>query len=187
MIIRLLNRCGFTLWLLAAASSSWAATTRIELPSGDVYEGEIRDGQRTGYGVYSWQNGQRYEGGFDAGRRSGLGIFTLRDGTTFRGEFLEDRLQGHAVRQATDGSRELQIWDAGKLASQWPLREMPDCRLLLNGQPWMFIGGDCINGLAHGVGLAARLDGAAVIPEGRFIVGRLVEGDIRSLVPVPRP
>lgn len=175
---------GWIALCLVALRPAWGATERLELPNGDVYEGEIRDGQRTGYGVYSWRDGQRYEGGFDAGRRTGLGTFTLRDGTVFRGEFLDDRLQGHVVRQAPDGSRELQLWDAGKLVSQWPLREMPDCRLTLNGQPWMFVGGDCINGLAHGVGLAARLDGAAVIPDGRFIVGRLVEGEVRSLVPV---
>jgi hypothetical protein len=45
----------------------------------------------------------------------------------------------------------------------------------------MFESSDCVNGLAHGRGLAARLDGMEIIIDGRVVLGRLIEGEIESL------
>ena len=45
----------------------------------------------------------------------------------------------------------------------------------------MFRGPDCINGLAHGRGPAVSLDGQLYIPEARFVLGHLVDGDIQQM------
>ena len=40
----------------------------------------------------------------------------------------------------------------------------------------MFDSDSCINGLAHGRGLAVSLDGDYIVIDGHFVLGRLVEG-----------
>jgi hypothetical protein len=163
------------------ALSAFADVRRVELPNGDIYEGEVEGGQRTGTGTYLWRNGNRYEGEFVDGAREGLGTYYWRDGTIYQGEFSGDRMNGFGVKRLPDGHRELQRWQAGELLDSRPLREIPHCRLVLNGRNWMFESDECINGLAHGRGLAASLDGEAVVPDGRFVLGRLVEGDVHLL------
>ncbi len=45
----------------------------------------------------------------------------------------------------------------------------------------MFVSSECINGLAHGIGMAVTLDGDHIVPNGRFVLGRLVEGEVLTL------
>ena len=52
-------------------------------PSGARYEGEWRDGKRTGRGTYSWSSGARYEGEWRDGKQSGRGTFTFPDGDRY--------------------------------------------------------------------------------------------------------
>jgi hypothetical protein len=47
----------------------------------------------------------------------------------------------------------------------------------------MFEAPSCINGLAHGTGSAASLDGERIVVDGRFVLGHLVEGEIQVLDP----
>ena len=54
-------------------------------------------------------------------------------------------------------------------------------RLVIDGRPWMFESHDCVNGLAHGRGLAVSIDGDGVAPEARCVLGKLVEGRVRPL------
>ena len=212
---------------LLSGMPALANTSRVELPNGDVYEGEIRNETRTGVGTYLWRNGHRYtgefldnrmhgqgtyfwpdgrtytgrfledrregpgtmqwpngnryEGDFVDGARAGLGTYHWRDGTVYRGEFAGDRMHGYGVKQLPDGDRELQQWREGELIDSRPLREVLNCRLVIDGRPWMFESSECINGLAHGQGLAASLDGDGVVPDGRFVLGRMVEGKVRPL------
>jgi len=223
---RRLARLALVLYL-SSGPAAVAEARRIELPNGDVYDGEVEQDARTGQGTYLWRdghrytgefvnnrmqgqgtyfwpdgrtysgdfvedrregrgtmvwpNGNRYAGEFVNGARSGLGTYYWRDGTVYQGEFAADRMQGYGVKHLPDGHRELQRWDEGALVDSRPLREVLHCRLDLQGRPWMFESSECINGLAHGRGLAASLDGEAVVPEGRFVIGRLVEGEIRPL------
>ena len=48
----------------------------------------------------------------------------------------------------------------------------------------MFNSEACVNGLAHGIGLAASLDGGMIIADGRFVLGRVVAGELTRL-PTP--
>ena len=40
----------------------------------------------------------------------------------------------------------------------------------------MFESAECVNGLAHGNGLAASVDGREIVRDGRYVLGRLIDG-----------
>ena len=63
-----------------------------------------------------------------------------------------------------------------------PVAANPRCALVLEGEPWMFASGDCINGRAHGAGMAVRLDGQAYVDNGRFVLGNMVAGEMHWLI-----
>lgn len=150
--------------------------------SGNVtYTGTLQDGLRHGLGVMSWPDGRRYDGAFRLNHRHGFGIYQSANGATFRGFFEADARHGDGVFEDRQGVMEFQRWNQDELVSSRPLAAVERCKLEINNQPWMFEQDDCINGFAHGTGLAVRLDGLAYINTGRFVVGHLVDGVIISL------
>ena len=42
---------------------------------GNKYEGDFVNGIRTGKGIYTWPNGYKYEGDFINGIRTGMGMY----------------------------------------------------------------------------------------------------------------
>jgi hypothetical protein len=150
-------------------------------PDGRTFTGRFQDGVKTGKGVFEWPNGNRYEGLFSADAREGLGVFSARDGTTYRGQFAADKMHGYVVKEQPDGPLEIQQWNGGALQFTRPLAADPRCVLEIGVEAWMFESPDCINGLAHGSGLAVSLDGQQIVIGGRFVLGRLITGDIESL------
>ena len=154
---------------------------------GRVYTGDFVDGQRQGFGELAWRNGNRYRGGFSADRRHGVGHLAWRDGTHYRGWFAFDRQDGPGVKDPPEGERLFQIWDDGELVSAHSVAAVARCALRIDEEPWMYEGDECINGLAHGDGRAVRLDGLAYVLDGRFVLGRLVRGEVHSLVVAAPP
>ena len=108
-------------------------------------------------------------------------MFFWRDGTIYRGQFADDKMHGYGVKQRPDGAFELQNWHAGALGISKPLVAQENCRLTMDERGWMFNGDACVNGLAHGIGLAASLDGQLLVVNGRFVLGRMVDGDVQHL------
>lgn len=152
-------------------------------PDGRSFEGQFKAGMKSGYGVLiSARNGNRYEGTFEQDVRSGLGVFQSRDGTVYRGQFADDKMHGYVVKQSPENKLDLQKWQQGELELTIPLVASERCRLVIDGAPWMFESDECINGLAHGRGLAASLDGRRIIEDGRIVLGRLIEGEFERLV-----
>ena len=155
-------------------------TGRFFWPDGRRFEGNFVDGQKSGVGTFEWQNGNRYVGQFANDAREGLGRFYWRDGTVYEGTFVRNKMDGFGVKRSTDGQAEFQQWRDGSLVLAQPLvavRTAADDR----GREWMFQANTCINGLAHGRGPAASLDGAFFMPAAHIVLGHLVEGDIRPL------
>ena len=154
---------------------------QFDWATGERFEGSFVDGDKAGRGTFEWPNGNRYYGDFTDDQRNGLGIFYWRDGTIYRGQFRNDKMHGHGVKQQPDGPMELQRWDDGDLVLNEPLEQNARCRLEIQNRAWMFRSETCVNGLAHGRGLAASLDGELIIVNGRFVLGHFVEGDRQSL------
>ncbi|MCH8140375.1 MAG: hypothetical protein IH908_02135, partial [Proteobacteria bacterium] len=150
---------------------------------GRSFLGTFTTGAKSGVGVFQWPNGNRYTGGFSADERSGLGIFYWRDGTIYQGQFANNRMQGYGVKRQPDGTKELQHWHEGALVLARPLVEEQRCKLAVQERDWMFDGPECVNGLAHGQGLAVSLDGELVIVDGQFVLGKLVRGEVQDLKP----
>tara|TARA_Y100001970_G_scaffold122493_2_gene151832 strand:+ start:3632 stop:6763 length:3132 start_codon:yes stop_codon:yes gene_type:complete len=62
---------------------------------GDTYEGDYKDGSRSGYGSYTWAGewlGQKYVGEYDDWERNGYGVFTYRSGDIESGIFKDGEL-----------------------------------------------------------------------------------------------
>ena len=49
----------------------------VELPNGDVYEGEVEHDLRNGRGTYAWADGNRYVGRVLDDRMQGIGTYYL--------------------------------------------------------------------------------------------------------------
>ena len=148
---------------------------------GRRYEGMFRDGVRSGVGVLTWPTGNKYEGQFLEDHRHGRGVLHWADGVIYRGLFSLNQMNGFGVKTAPNEMPTFQRWRMGDLIDEWPIVESERCRLNIDGIPWMFAGSSCINGTAHGDGIAVRVDGQAFIANGRFVLGRLVRGDLKTL------
>ena len=174
-------------------------------PSGAQYQGQFVQGVRHGQGRFTWGPGNFYEGEYTLGERTGVGRRVRQGETTYEGQYVKGVRQGEGrqreasgdnfsgwyeggvrhglgIRSRADGSRQLEHWRSGDLMDTWPLVANPRCALEADGASWMFLGEACIDGLAHGRGLAARLDGMALRAEARAVLGRLVGGETRRLM-----
>lgn len=81
----------------------------VRYTSGDIYEGEIKDGTITGWGTFYYINGDIYRGNLDNGRWYGQGTLIIRieDGTKerYNGEFNGNQVTNGTVTRS-DGSIE---------------------------------------------------------------------------------
>ena len=117
-------------------------------PDGSRYEGEWKDGKRSGQGVRTWPSGQRYEGEWRDGKRSGRGVQWLPgaqrvfDGAWAAGFPLQGTAMepgGALFRVAFDGTTELKAgWDKA-IHGDWAWtgwrNDAPQARLLSGGPP----------------------------------------------------
>jgi hypothetical protein len=62
----------------------------ITFPSGDKYNGEIKNGKRDGQGAYSWKSGDTYTGDWDNDKMSGSGKYEFENGAVLDGTFSDD-------------------------------------------------------------------------------------------------
>ena len=150
-------------------------------PDGRKYEGSFVAGKKSGTGTFEWPNGNRYVGAFANDAREGLGTFHWRDGTVYEGNFEHNKMHGFGVKRTLDGQGEFQQWREGTLVLAQPLVAVKSCRITIDGRDWMFKANTCINGLAHGRGPAASLDGTLYVPAAHIVLGHLVEGEVRPL------
>ena len=162
-------------------NGSMTGRGRLTWSNGDVYQGDFVDGVRQGRGVLERQSGGTYVGDFSGDQRHGKGRYRWRDGTLYRGHFAFGKLHRSGVKTSPSGELSFETWNDGQLTTSVTVEAVGRCSLNLDGKPWMFNDDTCINGLAHGEGLAVALDGSAYVVDGRFILGNLVRGVIQTV------
>jgi len=64
---------------------------KISYSGGEYYEGETKNGNRDGFGVYYWKDGSYWFGRWVNGERNGYGVFLKRDGTVTIGNWVGDK------------------------------------------------------------------------------------------------
>lgn len=89
-----------------------------ETAEGDKYIGSFRNDIPEGYGRVSYVDGSRYEGEWAHGVINGRGVFVYTSGDSFEGYFKEGIRDGEGVYVCADGSRISQTYIEGKLASE---------------------------------------------------------------------
>ncbi|NUM34683.1 MAG: hypothetical protein HUU50_09070 [Candidatus Brocadiae bacterium] len=71
--------------------------------SNDIYEGEIKDGKRNGYGIFYYLNGNQYEGEWKDDKRNGYGIEYKHDILNiYQGEWKDDKRNGYGIEYSFD-------------------------------------------------------------------------------------
>ncbi|HEY6599017.1 MAG TPA: hypothetical protein VIZ30_06885, partial [Pseudomonadales bacterium] len=92
------RRVRFVLLVVASLIAHAHADYRhIELPNGDVYDGEFQNGKRNGRGTFTWADGNRYVGEYRDDEMQGKGTYYWPDGRTYEGGFVKDLRQGQGV------------------------------------------------------------------------------------------
>ena len=153
--------------------------------TGERYRGQFVAGDMHGQGAYLWPNGNRHVGTFDRDQRYGPGIFLRADGSSWSGVFLEGEPRGLGIERQKSGAITLQRRESGQLLEQTPVADNPRCRSLESPTVWMVQADDCINGLAHGNGIAATLNGEKLVANGRWVLGVLIDGAVQDLPKLP--
>jgi hypothetical protein len=81
---------------------------------GGRYDGEFRDGNENGRGVYTYASGDRYEGEWRDGNENGRGVYTYASGDRYEGEFRDRKVHGRGVYTYASGDRYEGEWRDGK-------------------------------------------------------------------------
>ena len=91
----------------------------------DAYEGSFRNGQPTGYGIYTFADGRRFEGEFLDGKVNGRARFTYSSGDVLEGVFKDNTLTGTGRMQRASGEALLVQLQAGGLVVVGPAPAQP--------------------------------------------------------------
>ena len=75
--------------------------------NGDIYEGDWKNDNRTGKGIYYFKSGNRYEGDFKNGKKEGKGIFYYNNGNRYEGDFKNDKYEGKGIFYFNNRDRQM--------------------------------------------------------------------------------
>ena len=64
---------------------------KFTFPDGDTYEGEFKDGERTGQGTFYYTDGSVYVGEFKDGKEHGQGTYIWSNGNKYVGEWKDGK------------------------------------------------------------------------------------------------
>ncbi len=133
----------------------------VTWPTGDRYEGEYRNGIRTGKGLYLWPNGDRYEGELMEGVLEGEGMYSWVSGDRYVGKYVKGkRHDDQGVYIWANGDRYEGSFVAGQRTGKGIL-------IWADGESYE---GDFINSKRSGKGVYINLSGDRY--EGEFFDGK---------------
>ena len=78
------------------------------------YEGEWKDNQFNGYGIYYFPDGKKYVGEWKNSCKDGFGEFDFADGRKYVGFYKEDKKDGFGIFYLNDNNFSLNFWKNGK-------------------------------------------------------------------------
>ena len=82
----------------------------VTFSNGDIYVGQIMDGERCGKGTYYFSNGERYEGFFRNNNRHGVGTYFYTNGDFERGSFENGKKNGPFIYTFANGKKENRVY-----------------------------------------------------------------------------
>jgi len=128
------------------------------------YHGELKNGQKNGYGKLTCENGDIYEGTFVEDMQQGTGVFTYANGYKYDGEFLKGKWNGRGKFTFADGGYYKGDFREGKFHGQGS---------------FVFAHGDCYDGevsanMRHGEGTYWFANGNSY--KGHFVKNKMTEG-----------
>ena len=80
-----------------------------------LYQGDVQDGKRQGWGVFFWAGGGMHRGEFAQDWRTGQGEYSAPNGYRAVGRFVNNHLDGEAWERLRDGGRKKGNFANGKL------------------------------------------------------------------------
>ena len=89
--------------LAAAPAIAQSNVQTKQYDSGDVYEGEFKDGRQHGQGTFRRPDGFQYTGEWVEGRIEGAGVATYPNGSVYEGAFLDGAPHGFGKITYADG------------------------------------------------------------------------------------
>jgi hypothetical protein len=78
-----------------------------------TYKGEFKDGVMSGYGIYTWSNGDYYDGMFKNDFFYGNGTMIYSSGTKYVGEWKYDKKHGKGTMIYNSGNQYVGEWKFG--------------------------------------------------------------------------
>lgn len=83
---------------LGARHTAPGKTGTAEYPSGDVYVGGYKNGQRHGQGTYTYkEKGWKYEGAWKSDKKDGLGVMYYSNGEKYHGMWKNNKRSGQGT------------------------------------------------------------------------------------------
>jgi len=79
---------------------------KIRYADSELYEGEVKEGFPDGYGKWENAKGDTYEGDFRAGKRNGKGVYVWKTGCRYVGEFVAEKQHGQGLLICPNGLRQ---------------------------------------------------------------------------------
>ncbi|KAF0978406.1 hypothetical protein FDP41_002226 [Naegleria fowleri] len=155
---------------------------KITWDDGSIYEGEVKNGLRDGYGIYTsgdllskyegyWKQGQRhgkgimyysadekYEGNFTNNKRDGYGVMHYKSGNYYEGQWQENKRSGYGVMHWTTDP--LEIYE-GEWLNDLPHGNGKHTYLQASGKKCNYYEGSFVEGKREGQGTFHYADGSS--------------------------
>jgi len=81
----------------------------------DGYEGEWKQGEHHGYGIFEFKNGSIYKGNWDCGKISGKGTMIFDNYSQYEGNWLNECMHGFGILKIKENFIYSGMWKNGKL------------------------------------------------------------------------
>ena len=150
-------------------------TNKYTCSDGSEYEGDVKNGLRSGYGVYThsgdtyvgewwngcphgkgkytFQNNECYEGDYVNGQRHGKGVYTYKDGTVYDGDYVNGVQEGKGIIKYKLNGHVYEGDFKNNMLDGQGVMKYSDSRVY---------SGQLRQGLFHGLGVMKAADGSTI-------------------------